>query len=375
MKGDVGTLKAENNENRRKFSLPAAVSGRVRARGTEQDITEDGENGLEFSDGQMVFLDFRFNPSESIEGQMSFNVLGNVARKRPLEFSYGDRGLPLTIQADAAPDVPAPGSNSSAARLLSTIGNASKSTTSKRTFTGEEFDVTAFYHTPRFHWGFEGDFFGLVREATDTLGQDIWNAKAPSGIEVEGKDRFKGLKLLAGPEVYWGANPKFVVKYEFDFAKIDWAFIHSEDVARLDTGANATEATLRQSRQTTLYAKKDFGGGYELEIGGIMSATERVDEVFDRVDRQGNVFIDEIEFEDTLGLKAKFSFPAVWNPVVHWAASCGPGCRRRRSSHDVRRNRSEPATLQRSRQSSGVRGWHADVFRQFHGVPARHVSR
>jgi hypothetical protein len=42
----------------------------------------------------------------------------------------------------------------------------------------------------------------------------------------------EGLTLLGGPEVYWGANPKFIVKYDFKLGKVGLSFIHSEDVAR-----------------------------------------------------------------------------------------------------------------------------------------------
>ncbi len=311
LQGDVAKLKADAYEDSRKIRMTGGrFQGEFVVRGQEQDITEDGQDGLEFSDGQMAFLDFAFKPAENVEGQISLNILGNVARKRPLEFTYGDRGLPLTIQAETAPDVLGGGiAEFQEQRIVFDDRERIEIYDFDATYIGEEFDVTAFYHTPRFHWGYEGDFFGLVREATDTLGQDIWNAKAPVGVEIEGKDKFSGMKLLFGPEVYWGANPKFVFKYDFNFADIDWTFIHSEDVARLDTGANATEATLRQSSQTTLYAKKAFSNGMELEVGGILSAPERVDEVFDRVDAMGNVYIDEIEFEDTLGLKAKLTFP------------------------------------------------------------------
>ena len=177
------------------------------------------------------------------------------------------------------------------------------------TYQGENFDVNAFYHTPRFHWGYEGDFFGLVWEATDTLGMDIWNAKAPEGIEIVGKNKWKGLTLLAGPEVYWGANPKFVLKYDFSIGNTNWTFIHSEDVARLGQGAAATQATERQSRQTTLYMEKEFSNSWKLELGGIMAATEKVDEVYTRVDDAQNVYLDKIDFQDTLGLKAKLTFP------------------------------------------------------------------
>ena len=310
LKGDVEKLKADSNEQSKKLYF---TGGRFEAefalRGLEQDIDEFGEDGVEFSDGQRVFLDFGFQPTDSLQGQMSLNILGNVARKRPLEFSYGDRGLPLTIRTET--ETPIFGGDVEVLEQAVTLEDRERVEIYdfEATYQGENFDITGFYHTPRFHWGFEGDFFGLVREATDIIGIDVWDAKAPQGVEFEGKGKWAGLKILAGPEVYWGANPKFVIKYDFRLGKIDWTFIHSEDVSRLGQGANFTQATLRQSRQTTLYANKEFSNGWELEVGGIVSAPERIDETFDRVDGEGNIFLDEIGFEDTLGIKAKLSFP------------------------------------------------------------------
>ena len=105
LRGDVEKLKADNFEDGRKLRFTGGrFQGEMVLRGTEQELSEDGENGVSFSDGQSVFLDFGFKPTDDIEGQMTVNILGNVAQKRPLEFNYGDRGLPLTIIAETAPE-------------------------------------------------------------------------------------------------------------------------------------------------------------------------------------------------------------------------------------------------------------------------------
>ena len=119
-------------------------------------------------------------------------------------------------------------------------------------YSGEAFDLEGFYHVPRYHWRYEGDFFGLVHEATDIYGMDIWNAKAPEGIEIRGKDKWSGLTILAGPEVYWGANPKAIVKYEFETDNIDWAVMHAEDIAQRDDSSSATEPTERSMLRDTM---------------------------------------------------------------------------------------------------------------------------
>ena len=188
------------------------------------------------------------------------------------------------------------------------------------TYQGENFDMEAFYHTPRFHYGYEGDFFGLIIEATDIEGQDIWNAKAPAGLEFIGKGALDGLTVIGGPEIFWGANPKIVLKYDnrlgdtFPFlggrlGNTQYTVMLSEDVARQDVGANATGATQRETTQATFYTETEFSSTTKLELGGIIAAPERVDEQYDRINRAGDIILDDIDFEDTLGFKAKFSFP------------------------------------------------------------------
>jgi hypothetical protein len=305
IKGDLRQLKADSTERRRMLQFTGGdIRGEFAFRGSEEEIRIDGEDAVEFSSGQMLFLDFAFQPTEQLEGQFSLNILGDVAKKRPLEFTYGDRGLPLTIQTDQLVD------DEFEERLVTFDDRERVEIYDfSATYRGELFDAEAFYHTPRYHWGYEGDFFGLVREATDISGMDVWNAKAPEGIEFRGKGKLDGLTVLGGREVYWGANPKAVIKYDFEIGKVGLSVIHSEDVARQDEGTQATAATQRQSRQTTLYATTEIYKDVKLELGGIMSATEKVDEVYTRVDNAANIYKDEVATEDTLGIKAKLTFP------------------------------------------------------------------
>ncbi|MFU8896758.1 MAG: hypothetical protein ACNA8J_10255 [Gammaproteobacteria bacterium] len=268
-------------------------------KGEQKDIKESGKDGLEFSDGQMVFLDFAFEPTDRIEGEFSLNILGNVADTEPLRIQYGRRGLPVELIVDSnGEQIPVTLEDRERVEIYDFRAN----------YRGDVFDIEAFYHTPRYHWKYEGDFYGLIRETTDIYGMDIWNAKAPSGVEMVGKGSLDGLTLLFGPEVYWGANPKVVVKYDFNLGGFDYTFIHSEDLARLSDSATATSATERQSRQTTLYATRTFANNMILELGGIVSATEKIGDNFNRLSSQGDIFLDEIEFKDTLGVKGRLTF-------------------------------------------------------------------
>ena len=309
LRGDVRQVKADIEESSKKIRLAGGrIEGEMVLRGNQLGIDELGQDSLEFQDTEMVYLDFEFEPTDKVSGQMSLNILGNVANKQILEFGYGDRGLPFTIQADELVEsgdgfdlVPSFVSFKDRERVEIYDFNAR--------YEGENVDVEAFYHTPRFHWGYEGDQFGLMREATDIWGIDTWNGKAPQGVEIAGKGKYKNWMVVFGPEVYWGANPKFIVKYDFRFGKFDWTFIHSNDIARRDVGTDFTDVVERQSQQTTLTAEREFGNGLKLEFGGIWAGQEKVDDVYQRTDSAGNTYLDQIEDEDAFGFQAKVTFP------------------------------------------------------------------
>ncbi|MDJ0918977.1 MAG: hypothetical protein QNJ05_14545 [Woeseiaceae bacterium] len=321
LKGEVGQLAAESAEDKRLLRLTGGrFEGEMVLKGAEKSIDEEGRDALEFSDGQSVFLDFAFEPNDKTKGQMTVNLLGNVADKQPLEFSYGDRGRPVSVLTEqfiqigdeqVLVEVPVPFNDQERIEIYDF--NA--------TYEGENADIEAFYHTSRFHWGYEGDHWGLLRETTDIPGMDIWNAKAPYGVEFTGKGKFKNMTFLIGPEVYWGANPKAMFKYDFRLANFDWTFIHSHDIARRTTGVDTTDITSRQNSQTAITAEREFANGIKLELGGLFSSPDEIEESFERVDRAGNVFLDEIEFEDTLGFRGKITFP--WQETYLKATHAG----------------------------------------------------
>jgi hypothetical protein len=301
MKAEVIMLKSENEEKKKFAMTGGSLAMEFVGNAFSGDIKEEGENAVNNSNGQMVFMDFEFNPSRDITGQFSINVLGNVPN-RTMEFQYGDRGRSYnTITEeeilDGAPVTEKTISDNERVEIYDYNG----------TYTSDNYNLETFYHTPRFHWGYEGDYFGLLRETTDMAGQDIWNSKAPFGAEFDGKQSLDGLKFLFGPEVYWGANPKYMLKYQFG-SKDQFAFVYSEDVARRDTAANPGEAVAIQTRQSTLYSK--FGDTKtSLEVGGIIASTEKIGDRYSRVEN-GNIIVDEIELKDTLGVKATLAFEA-----------------------------------------------------------------
>ncbi|MDH3588428.1 MAG: hypothetical protein OEQ74_03370, partial [Gammaproteobacteria bacterium] len=274
--GEVRELKGESEERKKALRF---TGGTLRAeylvKGTGQDIDERGENGVTWSDGEMAFLDFAFTPSEKIDGQFTLNLLGNVADKEPLEIAYGRRGFPITVVTEPGPDAQFQFVTTDMLDDRERIEFYDFSATYK----ADKFDLKTFYHVSRYHWPDKGDFYGLLWEATDLDGMDIWNSKAPEGMEIEGKKGWmKGLNVVFGPEVYWGANPKLMLKYSNKLGRFDYTLMHSEDVARRDEATGATGATDRQSRASTVYVSRNITPKIKLELGGTMAATEKVDD-------------------------------------------------------------------------------------------------
>jgi hypothetical protein len=56
---------------------------------------------------------------------------------------------------------------------------------------------------------------------------------------------------------------------------------------------------VRESRAGTIYTKTEFTNDLSLELGGIISSTEKIGDEYDRVEGD-QVFLDEIDSSDTL---------------------------------------------------------------------------
>jgi hypothetical protein len=278
LEADVRSFK-QAEKRRKAFYLDG---GSLRAEfvvsGRERDIHEDGKDGLNVTNNEMLFLDFGFRPSGRLTGDFTLNLIADVPDKQ-LEIVYGHD------------------------RDENSIEIYDFNAVLKR----DNFDVEAFYHVPRYHWGHEGDFYGLLWEATDMEGIDIWGQKAPFGAEIVGKKALDGLKIVFGPEIYWGANPKIMAKYNYERGHFKYSFIHSEDLDQATETSGGAAATNKATRATTFSVETDIIPGVKIELGAITSGSEKIDEEYDYLDG-GNIVYDKIEFEDTLGAKARITY-------------------------------------------------------------------
>jgi len=302
---EINNLAGESNlfkalkKKQDKFSLSGGrLQGDMVFNGFSDEVEKNGKNGLQFSNGEMLFLDFKFQPTNRISGEFTLNVLGNVPKKSMEEY-YGKRGAAFTTVNTELNEQ---------GLIVNTDKNIKDNErveiySFNAVYSHDNYDLDVFYHVPRYHWGYEGDFYGLLYEATDMEGMDIWNAKAPYGAEFTGKEAFSGLKIVAGPEIYWGANPKSILKYNFGNNDFKFSFMHSEDFARAEASATATKATEKTTRKTSLSLKTTAIPRTTLQLGYLIAGTEKIDEQFYYLNGS-DIYTDKIEFEDTQSLKA-----------------------------------------------------------------------
>jgi hypothetical protein len=248
---------------------------------------------------ESFYADVTARPAENFSATLSLNVLGNVPNNPIDEIFYENRARPRTVLTDASPL-----RLNGIERLAVYKANVS--------WDDRNFRLDAFYRTGHGHWGYEGDFFGLYREANYGRNMDIYNGNAPAGMEFTGKRMLQGLKLALGPELWWGANPTALAKYGRHVRGVAVTGIYQEDLAQLSPGAtNSSFAVpLPQTRRATLHLA-DTIAGIGMEVGGIWAGATRVGVPFQLVENGAmgtRVLQDRVRDSDAFGGKAKVAY-------------------------------------------------------------------
>ncbi|MBI5216564.1 MAG: glycosidase [Ignavibacteriae bacterium] len=258
---------------------------------------------LGFDHLESFYAEVEARPSENITGKVSVNILGHVPENPIDEIFYENRGLPRTVVT---------GSGTSQMNDLERVKifNASILWDSRWLM------LDGFYRTGHYHWGYEGDFFGLYPEANYGDNINLYNADAPLGFEVTGKKLFDGLKVAFGPQLWWGANPTVLVKYQRSFGPIQATGMYQEDIDKQSTAVSSFAVPLAPTRKGTLhlaYKKGELG----IEVGGIWSGSTKVGQQFQiATGTSGNytIYQDHIKSSDAFGGKVKLTFSSGrWN--------------------------------------------------------------
>ncbi len=260
---------------------------------------------------ESFYADIEARPTQNVTGKVSVNVLGNVPENPIDEIFYENRGRTRNVRTLEGEKVALTGLE----RIK--IYNASLS------WEDHWFKLDGFYRTGHYHWGYEGDFFGLYREANYGPNIDIYNGEAPVGFEFTGKRALTGLKLAVGPELWWGANPAILVKYQRQVGPFTTTGIFQEDVARLGTSASSFAVPVPPTRKATLHMEATRGP-FTLDLGGIWSGSTKEGQTFQIAEgSSGNYEIlqDKIKASDAFGGKAKLTVSkGRWNWYVQGAA-------------------------------------------------------
>ncbi len=267
-------------------------------------------NQLGFDHMQSYFVGIQGKPAPNVRANVDFNIVGNVAQNPIDEIFYENRARPITVE----------GANGE--EIILNDNNRVQVYSAEFEWNAKEFDLRGFYRTGHYHWGYEGDFFGLYPEANYGPNLDIYGGEI-LGAEIDGKGAFKGLKAAIGPQLWWGANPTMLFKYHKEFKGFDITGIYHRDFEtdiQIDptTGQRVLDANQVRSgiipafptERATIAVEKDFGK-FNVMAGGIWAGSPLNGTSFQDVrGTPGNyvVFNDRIQSSDNWGGKFKVMY-------------------------------------------------------------------
>ena len=232
-------------------------------------------------------------PAPNMKANVQMNFLGNIATNPIDEVFYENRGRALTVQTPTGPE-----------QINS--NNRVQLYRASYEWDAQDFKLTGFYRTGHYHWGYEGDFFGLYPEANYGPNIDLYNGNAPFGFEVEGKKLIKGLKLAFGPELWWGANPAVLAKYERRISGFDVAGIFHEDLTQRNNLQSSFAVPVPKTRRASISVAKKMEK-FTVNVGGLWGGQPLNGREFQMV-QDNVVYVDKIQSSDNFGGKVKLTY-------------------------------------------------------------------
>ena len=246
---------------------------------------------------ESYFIGIEAKPEANVRANVTFNILGNVAENPINEIFYENRGRIQTFVTQNG-------------NTVSTNPNRVQVYQASYNWDHKFFSLDGFYRTGHYHWGYEGDFFGLYPEANYGPNIDIYNGLAPNGFEITGKRTFNGLKVAYGPELWWGANPAILLKYTKKLSIFDVTAVFHRDLEEPGAAISSIAVPQPRTQRATLYGKTELGK-LQIELGGIWGGQPLVGRGFQVVRGESDnyeVLQDEVKESDTWGGKVKLTF-------------------------------------------------------------------
>ncbi len=262
---------------------------------------------------QSFFFDFEAKPANNVMGFLSLNAIGHVPTNPIDQIFYEARvNSPSVVTRLRDRDGIIRTYDVHADRPV-------KVYQARLSWDDRWFTADGFYRTGHYHWGYEGDFFGLYREANYGPNIDIYDADVPIGVEFAGKRALAGLKMAIGPELWWGANPAMLFKYNRKVLGYDATLVQQYDLSSYrGTGVTSANALSVQNTRKTSLDVKGRVGRFDFEAAGLLAGANQAGRPFQVIERTGNtdrVMRDEIRRADAFGGKLKLTArigPAQW---------------------------------------------------------------
>lgn len=302
-RGDKAALQAEKFKyiNLSRFSAEFTT---FNTGGTLVTTPKDADPNVEqypdekgFDHMQSFYIGVEANPAPNVHAEVQFNMVGNIAENPINEIFYENRARPVTV-------------NTATGAVEFQDVNRFQVYSANFNWNHKYFNLDGFYRTGHFHWGYEGDFFGLYPEANYGANIDIYNGLAPLGVEIEGKKFLSGLKLAFGPELWWGANPALLVKYHKQVKNYEFAAVFHEDLQQRGNTESSFAIPQPKTRRATLFVNGTYGK-FDVGIGGIWGGSPlngRTYQVARGDDDIPDVFETDIKVRDNWGGKLKVTY-------------------------------------------------------------------
>jgi hypothetical protein len=262
-------------------------------------------NQLGFDQMQSYFIGVGGKPAPNVRFNVEFNIVGDVADNPINEIFYENRARPIRVDG---PD----------GEIVIQDNNNLSVYQADLEWLTEYFDLRAFYRTGHYHWGYEGDIFGLYPEANYGPNLDIYGGII-AGIEVDAKGDLEGLKAALGPQLWWGANPTMLFKYSKKLGDWNVTGIYNRDVETDiefdENGRRVLDQNQVRSgvippwamERATLAFEREIGK-FGLTLGGIWAGRPLNGSTFQDIDDDGTVVVDKVQSSDNWGGKAKIMY-------------------------------------------------------------------
>ena len=188
-------------------------------------------------------------------------------------------------------------------------------------YKGSFFDINGYYRSGHPDWAAEGDYFYMLPESYDKRGIDIAGSQAPFGVEFIGNRFLDGLKIYGGPEIYRGAKPQIMAKYQRSFPlgplQTGFAAIYAEEFAHADDNPAARSLANEPTRRASLYNYLHWAPFLRLDWGIYFAGMNKLGKryyfgesaagVTGTLPPDAKIKIGRIKILDTLAVKMRLS--------------------------------------------------------------------